>query len=45
MIKMIQNKIRECEAILADSSETDRSYYEGKINALEWFLNELLSEA
>ena len=45
MIKMVQNKIKECEAVLADSSETDHSYYEGQIHALEWFLKELLSEA
>jgi hypothetical protein len=45
MIKMIQNKIREYEAVLADPSETDRAYYEGKIHALYWVLEEILSEA
>lgn len=45
MIKMVENKIKECESSLADPSETDRSYYEGNLNALKWMLKELLSEA
>ena len=45
MIKMVSNKIKECESALADPSETDRSYYEGNLNALKWMLKELLSEA
>lgn len=45
MIKTIQNKIREYEAVLADPSESDHAYYEGKIHALEWVLTEILSEA
>ena len=45
MIKMVSDKIKECEASLADPSETDRSYYEGNLNALKWMLKELLSEA
>jgi hypothetical protein len=45
MIKMVQDKIREYETILADPSEIDRAYYEGKIHALEWMLEEILSEA
>jgi hypothetical protein len=45
MIKMVSDKIKEYETILADPSETDRSYYEGKIEALEWMLEELISEA
>ena len=44
MIKLVSNKIKEYETILADPSETDRSYYEGNLNALKWVLNELLTE-
>lgn len=44
MIKLVSNKIKEYETILADPSETDRSYYEGNLNALKWILNELLAE-
>jgi hypothetical protein len=44
MIKLVSNKIKEYETILADPSETDRSYYEGNLNALKWVLNELLAE-
>jgi hypothetical protein len=45
MIKMIEDKIKECEAILADPSETDRSFYEGKFDALRWILKEIKAEA
>lgn len=44
MIKLVSDRIKECRAILADSSETDHSYYEGKIDALEWILKEIKAE-
>lgn len=44
MIRLVSNKIKEYEAILADPSEIDRSFYEGKIEALEWILKEIKSE-
>jgi hypothetical protein len=44
MIKLVENKIKECKAALADPSEIDSSFYEGKVEALEWMLKEIKAE-
>ena len=44
MIKLIQEAISEDLHHLNDENELDRSFYEGRIEALKWVLRQLPEE-
>ena len=44
MIKIIEDAIAEDLHHLNDESELDRSFYEGRIEALKWVLRQLPEE-